>query len=86
MSAAVVSSSYVTKLKGREEVAERTMAFRFEKPAGFTFMPGQCIDLTPLNPPKTDAEGNGRTFSIASSPNEDFLMVATRMGRDRTRT
>jgi ferredoxin-NADP reductase len=79
MSAAVVSSAYVTKLKSREEVAERTMAFRFEKPAGFTFTPGQFIDLTLLNPPKTDAEGNGRTFSIASAPDEDFLMVATRM-------
>jgi ferredoxin-NADP reductase len=69
----------VTKLKSREEVAEQTMAFRFEKPAAFTFTPGQCIDLTLVNPPKTDAEGDGRTFSIASAPHEVFLMVATRL-------
>jgi ferredoxin-NADP reductase len=78
MSIAVASPTYVTKLKGREEVAEQTMAFRFEKPAGFTFIAGQFVDLTLLNPPKTDAEGNGRGFSIASAPYEDFLMVATR--------
>jgi len=79
MNTAVASPTYVTKLKSREEVAEQTMAFRFEKPAGFTFTPGQFIDLTLLNPPKTDAEGNGRGFSIASAPYEDFLMVATRL-------
>jgi ferredoxin-NADP reductase len=79
MSSTVASPPYFTKLKSREEVAEQTMAFRFEKPAAFEFTPGQCIDLTLLKPPKTDAEGNGRTFSIASAPYEDFLMVATRL-------
>jgi ferredoxin-NADP reductase len=78
MSTAVASPTYTTKLKGREEIAEETMAFRFEKPAGFTFTPGQCIDLTLVSPSQTDAEGNARTFSIASAPHEDFLMVATR--------
>jgi len=79
MSTAAISPTFVMKLKGREEVAEQTMAFRFEKPAGFTFTPGQFIDLNLINPPKTDAEGNGRGFSIASALYEDFLMVATRL-------
>jgi ferredoxin-NADP reductase len=79
MSTAAASLTRVTKLESREEVAEQTMAFRFEKLAAFTFTPGECIDLTLINPPKTDAEGNGRTFSIASAPYEDFLMVATRL-------
>src|SRR5579872_1742098 len=78
MSTAVASPTYTTKLKGREEVAEETVSFRFEKPAGFRFTPGQFIELTLLNPPQTDTEGNGRAFSIASAPYEDFLMVATR--------
>jgi hypothetical protein len=30
-----------SKLGRREEVAEGTMAFHFEKPAGFDFKPGQ---------------------------------------------
>jgi ferredoxin-NADP reductase len=55
------------------------MAFRFEKPASFNFTPGQFIDITLLNPPETDPEGNARGFSIASAPYEDFIMVATRL-------
>jgi len=55
------------------------MAFHFEKPTGFDFKPGQSADLTLPNPPETDAEGNVRTFSIASAPFEDQLMFATRM-------
>ena len=34
-----------TRLLGKHAVAEGTMAFRFEKPAGFAFKPGQAIDL-----------------------------------------
>ena len=65
-------------LTGREEVAEGTMAFRFEKPAGFAFKPGQSVSLTLLDPP---AEPNSarRTFSLASSMSEPDLMIATRM-------
>src|SRR3984893_5708253 len=72
-------TTYVVKLKNRFPVAERTMAFQFEKPANFVFKAGQWIDITLLNPAETDAEGNVRGFSIASAPHEDFLMVATRM-------
>lgn len=70
---------FMTKLKDRKEVAERTMAFQFEKPAGWTFRAGQFIDITLPNPPETDAEGNTRGFSIASAPQEDVLMVTTRL-------
>ena len=70
---------YQPKLLNRVEVAEGTMAFRFEKPPGFDFKPGQSADVTLLNPPETDSEGNVRTFSIASAPFEDQLMFATRM-------
>jgi ferredoxin-NADP reductase len=73
------SPSYLMKLTGRQEVAEQTMAFRFEKPITLAFTPGQFIELTLLNPPESDAEGNSRVFSIASAPHEDFVMVATRL-------
>ena len=72
-------SAYTSKLLNRVEAAEGTMAFHFEKPAGFDFKPGQSVDLTLLNPPETDSEGNVRTFSIASAPFEGQLMFATRM-------
>jgi ferredoxin-NADP reductase len=62
-----------------EEVAEGTRAFYFEKPAGFEYKAGQTLDLTLINPPETDAEGNTRAFSIAAAPHEGHLMIATRM-------
>jgi ferredoxin-NADP reductase len=46
-------SAYASKLLNRAEAAEGTMAFRFEKPPGFDFKPGQSVDLTLLNPPET---------------------------------
>lgn len=67
------------KLLRRVEVAEGTMAFYFEKPDHFDFQSGQTADITLQAPPETDAEGNIRTFSIASCPFEDQLMFATRM-------
>jgi ferredoxin-NADP reductase len=68
-----------SKLMRREEVAEGTMAFHFEKPSGFNFKAGQFADVTLTDPPETDAEGNTRTFSIASPPFENELVFTTRM-------
>ena len=56
------------KLKNKMELAEGTMGFYFEKPPGFQFKAGQFGDWTLIDPPETDAEGNFRTFTIASAP------------------
>jgi ferredoxin-NADP reductase len=79
MSPATSQTVFLAKLRARHQVAERTMAFQFEKPEGFTFKAGQSIDMTLLEPSETDGEGNRRAFSIASSPDEVTLLVATRM-------
>src|ERR1022692_3715018 len=79
MSTAAASPGFMCKLKSRQEIAEGTMAFQFEKPSGWTFKAGQFIYMTLLDPSETDSEGNVRSFSIASAPHEDTLMVATRM-------
>jgi len=79
MSTTTASPVTPSKLVSRHEVAERTTAFLFEKPSNWTFKAGQFLEMTLLNPPETDAEGNARTFSIASSPRRETLMVATRM-------
>ena len=71
--------TFLTKLKSREDVAEGTMAFHFERPASFGFTAGQFIDIDLLTPPETDAEGNTRGFSISSAPYEDTIMIATRL-------
>src|ERR1700686_3518631 len=73
------SPTFMSKLTSQHEIAERTASFSFEKPAGWTFKAGQFIDMTLLDPPETDVEGDKRAFSIASAPHEKTLMVATRM-------
>ena len=70
---------YTVALKNRQEVAEGTMAFHLEKPTGFTFKPGQFIELTLIDPPETDGGGNTRAFSVAAPPYEQDLLITTRM-------
>lgn len=73
-------STYTTTLTAREEIADGTMAFHFEKPNGFAFKPGQAIDLIIAQPPAPVADQSARhTFSIVSAPFENELVVATRM-------
>jgi ferredoxin-NADP reductase len=74
-----IGTSLHTRLQKSEPVAEGTMAFHFAKPAGFEFRAGQSIDLTLLDPPETDAEGNTRAFSLSSAPFDGDLMITTRM-------
>jgi ferredoxin-NADP reductase len=70
---------YQSTLLGRTEVAERTMAFQFEKPSDFVFKPGQYIDLT-LSGVRPDSLNRlTHTFSIASSPFDDNLLVTARI-------
>lgn len=79
MSAVATWPTLMTRLIERHEVAENTMVFQFEKPDGWTFKPGQFVDITLLNPPETDSEGNTRGFSISGAPQEPVIMVTTRL-------
>jgi ferredoxin-NADP reductase len=69
---------YQSTLLGRTEVAEGTMAFQFERPNHFVFKAGQYIDLT-LASQSGLPNGLTHTFSIASSPSDEELVVTTRM-------
>lgn len=73
------ATNYIVKLKKHATVAERTMAFELEKPAGFTFKPGQWIDITLPNPSESTESAKIHGFSIASAPEDATLTVATRM-------
>lgn len=66
-------------LVSREMVAERTMSFRFDKPPGWSYRAGQSVDMTLLDPPETDAEGNLRAFTISSAPRENIIQITTRL-------
>jgi ferredoxin-NADP reductase len=70
---------YKSVLVERKEIAEGTMALYFEKPVGFEFKAGQALDVTLIDPPESDPEGDTRAFSITSIPSEPQLSVATRM-------
>ena len=72
-------TTHLTTLRAREPVAHGTVAFAFDKPAGFAFEPGQAIDVVLAEPPSGDAQSARHTFSIVSAPFEDRLAVATRM-------
>lgn len=70
---------FTSRLAGSWRVADHTMAFRFERPPGWSFKAGQFVDITLAEPGETDAEGNVRAFSLAGAPDEATLLVATRM-------
>jgi ferredoxin-NADP reductase len=70
---------FETPLVGRELVADRTMSFHFTKPDDWSYRAGQFIDITLIDPPETDAEGNLRGFSISSAPREGVITITTRL-------
>ncbi len=71
--------AHPSKLLGRTDVAEDTMAFQFEKPRNFLFRAGQSVDVTLLAPAQESPHTLTHTFSIASDPSDEEIMIATRM-------
>jgi ferredoxin-NADP reductase len=60
---------YSLKLKSRSEVAERTLEFRFDKPAGMTFKAGQFMDReVPEGGPSPGKELSGPIYYMAGPP------------------
>ena len=72
-------TSMTVHLQRREEVAHGTLAFHFDKPAGFSFKPGQAIDLVLAYPVLSGTDSTRHAFSIVSAPHEAELVVTTRM-------
>ena len=72
-------AAYEVALNGKQQIAEGTYSFTFEKPEGFHFNAGQHVRMTLIDPAETDAEGNSWFFTIASTPQEPDLVFAMRM-------
>lgn len=70
---------FTTRLLGREQLAEGTVAFHLEKPQGFVFQPGQAVDLLLVEPGSAQSQDVRHTFSLVSAPHEAQLTLATRM-------
>lgn len=62
---------YILNFTGKEEIAEKTYSFMFKKPENFMFKAGQYMTFFLGN--------DSHDFSIASSPHEDYVMIATRI-------
>ena len=70
---------YPSRLLSRTKVAEKTVAFQFQRPRNFLFRPGQFIDLGLPGLPRNGSHGLKHTFSIASSCFASDILLATRM-------
>lgn len=72
---------FTTRILSKTPIAQDTLAFELERPAGFTFEAGQYVSLRLLDfdaPPDGSDDGE-RTLSIASAPHEPQLTIAVRM-------
>lgn len=74
-------ATYTVKLLAKEPVAQGTMAFHLERPAGFKFRAGQAFEI--ILPGGPEGEDGSHAFSIVTAPHEAELMFATRMRDSR---
>jgi len=66
-------------LVGKERLSSEIMGFWFEPSRPLHYRPGQFLEWT-LAHPRPDRGGVRRHFTIASSPTEAHLLVATKIG------
>ncbi len=66
------------KLIHKEKIANDSWELMFEKPEGFSYEPGQFLELH-LDHPNHDDRGIKRWFTMSSSPTEGNLMITTRL-------
>ena len=74
-----MSEWWESTLVRREVLAHDTVACVLERPASFTFQPGQYVEMMVLQPPFTDEQGPSRAMSIASAPSDSELVVVMRL-------
>lgn len=69
------------KLISHEKIGEYYHILKFSKPEGYDFQAGQFAKFSLLNP--IEGDKNFRMFSIASTPKEDFILLATKALPDK---
>ena len=72
---------YTTRVLSRVSIAQDTLAFTLERPAGFQFEAGQYVSLRLLNfeAPSDGSDDGERALSIASAPQDPHLTIAVRV-------
>ncbi len=74
-----VMANFQLKFKKKEQVAEGTWSFYFEKPADFVFEAGQYVALVLPRLVAPDKRGPVRSLSVCSAPFEEDLMFSVRI-------
>lgn len=82
MSEEVEMPIYKTILQRKEEVADETMAFHFEKPAGFAFKAGQFGDFTLIGIGVTPVRSIILQATHDNLPHKIFLFDSNRRPED----
>lgn len=74
----MVTPSYSVRCKEKKMIAPNVYELRFEKPAGFSFKPGQFLlfDIPLISDP---SDIQTRACSIASSPDEEDLLFVIKI-------
>ncbi|MFT0532583.1 ferredoxin--NADP reductase [Castellaniella hirudinis] len=72
-------TTYDVKLLGKRDIAEGTMEFTLEKPAGLDIRAGQFCDVKLPCPEGTPKHDGIHGFSFVNAPFEPHVVVATRM-------
>jgi len=70
--------NYNITFEGRQEVAQGTFKYLFEKPQGFSFVAGQYVMLEIPDPAVTDERPSFRSLSLSSAPHEQRLAFIMR--------
>lgn len=70
---------YTVQLIDKREIAKETIQLTFTKPNDLTFKPGQYAGFTLIKPSETDKGGITRRFSLLSSPDDNYIAIATRL-------
>lgn len=68
--------NYKIELIDKHQIGEGAYTWKFNRPADFNFEAGQYAEFK-LDKLTTDQEGNSRCFSLASTPDDDFIIIAT---------
>lgn len=74
------AKKYNVSFSEKKRLNKETFEFRFAKPRGFKFKPGQYLKMY-LKIPRPDDRGTSRYFTISASPNSDFISVTTKIIR-----
>lgn len=71
-------SEFKTPFIRKEQLAKDAYGFYFQKPANFSFSPGQYVRVT-LDIQNPDERGNSHFFSLAISPSAKEIRIVTRI-------